>query len=130
MSSRRYWMMGLGLAVSCALAFALSLVVVMRQHERQIDTLQPKAKAFDGFCQLTKIGVQSDMFALRSKDPKRREAAFNRIFNEQVNHGDMSVRACLGDRMPSSEPWDWCRINEDVECLAKRSETLLKLLKE
>lgn len=127
MNCRRYKILSVALLVTSAVSFGYAAFVKLSDSNR---TPSKKEKAFDQFCRLTKLSVQSDMIALRSSDPKRRERAYNNILNEQTNHGDLSVRACLGDRMPSSEPWDWCRINEDYECLAKRSETLLKLLEE
>ena len=121
--------LGFGLAGLCVIVLVVALILVWH-YRRQIEELQPKASAFEKFCRLTSVSVQSDMFALRSSDPKRRDAAFKRIFNEQVNHGDLSARACLGDKMPSSESWDSCRITADLDCLAHRSEKLHRLLEE
>ena len=127
MKCRRQTIISLVLVAVCGLSLAYATVLKLRESEK---TTSKEHQAFDGFCRLTVVGVQSDMFDLRSDDAKRRERAYSRIYNEQIFHGDLSVRECLGDKMPSSEPWDWCLINEDFKCLGDRSEMLHKRLEQ
>ena len=84
-----------------------------------------REEAFNEFCTLTRMTLDSDIRALESGSPSERRYAVEFITGEVVRHGYLSVAMCLPLEVKKKRQHTGCRHlsggDPDYACFAKRA---------